>query len=170
MAKYQRVDDAFITPDAGFRKQLHALDPELEVVWDYGSSKWNIYRFPKNDKDPFHMLTVQTQGRTYRELGADILLKLQESDPWRFSTLNQLTAYFDEMDEQNTRRKQRDFMNKIQAIRGEIPNKLRGIPQSQVPKSWEAVAIPISGPVKPVTNIPILSLPKSKRIQRVLSE
>ena len=170
MMKYQRVNDAFLTPDSGFRKQLHALDSELEVVWDYRSSKWNIYRFPKNGKEPFHMMTVQTKDRTYRDLGTDILLKLQESDPWRFSSLKQLTSYFDEMDKQTQRRKQRDFLNRIKDIRSDIPNKMRGIPQVQVPKSWDALAIPIQGKAEPVMNLPIISLPHSTRVRRVLAE
>lgn len=106
---------ATMVPDRGFVKQLHALDDELWPVWDWGAEKWEIWRFPKDGKPEHHVLTVQTQGRTYRELGADILLKLQEGDPKRFTT-QQLFAYFEEMDEQIQRKKRKALSDKIKDI------------------------------------------------------
>jgi len=99
---YRTTCDGVMVADVGFKKQLWALDPELDTVWDWGSNKWEIWRFPgqakkkvkRIDNKAFHMLTVQTQGRTFRELGADILLKLQAGDPTRY-TLKELCAYFD---------------------------------------------------------------------------
>lgn len=105
--------DAAMVPDRGFVKQLHALDPELWPLWDWGANKWEIWRFPRNGQPEFHVMTVQTQGRSYRELGADVLLKLQEGDPTRFTTA-QLIAYFDEMDEQILRRKRKQLKDKIE--------------------------------------------------------
>ena len=61
------------------------------------------------------MLTVQTKKRTYRELGSDILLRLQQFDPWRYSTKD-LMNYFDEMDDQIMRRKRETFRQKIKDI------------------------------------------------------
>jgi hypothetical protein len=104
-----------MVPDRGFTKQLHALDPELNVLWDWGSSKWEIWRFPKDGRDPFHMMTVQTADRTYRELGADVLVSLQKADPWRYST-KELLDYFDELDNQIQRRKRAKFQQKIRDI------------------------------------------------------
>lgn len=105
----------FMIPDKGFTKQLHILDPELEVAWDWGSSKWEIWRFPKNGEEAFHVMTVQTKDRTYRELGADVLLKLQQGDPARFSA-GQFVKYFEEMDNQIRRRKMEDFKQKIRDL------------------------------------------------------
>lgn len=102
-------------PDKGFTKQLHILDPELQVAWDWGSSKWEIWRFPKDGSEAFHVMTVQTKDRTYRELGADVLLKLQHGDPARFSA-GQFVKYFEEMDNQIRRRKMEDFKQKIRDI------------------------------------------------------
>lgn len=102
-------------PDKGFTKQLHILDPELQVAWDWGSSKWEIWRFPKDGSEAFHVMTVQTKDRTYRELGADMLLKLQHGDPARFSA-GQFVKYFEEMDNQIRRRKMEDFKQKIRDI------------------------------------------------------
>jgi len=101
-----------ITPDRGFTKQLHILDEELEVAWDWGSSKWEIWRFPKDGSEAFHIMTVQTKDREYRELGADVLLKLQQGDPARF-TGNQFVEYFEEMDRQQRRRKEQEFRDLI---------------------------------------------------------
>lgn len=102
-------------PDKGFTKQLHILDPELEVAWDWGTSKWEIWRFPKDGYPPFHVMTVQTDQLTYRELGADILLKLQAGDPARF-TKQQLIDYLDELDYQDRRRKMEAFKARIKDI------------------------------------------------------
>lgn len=102
-------------PDRGFTKQLHCLDKEYEVAWDWGSSKWEIWKFPKDGSEAYHVLTVQTKGREYRDLGADILLKLQEGRIERFSP-GQLVKYFEEMDSQMRRKKQKEFLNKIKDI------------------------------------------------------
>lgn len=108
-----------IVPDKGFQKQLHQLDEELEVAWDWGLEKWEIWRFPKSGKDiPYHIMTVQTQGRSYRELGADVLLKLQEIRQDKFSAKN-LIAYLEELDNQERRRKVKAFLDKINAIANE---------------------------------------------------
>ncbi len=104
-----------MVPDRGFTKQLAALDKELKVLWDWGSEKWEIWRFPRDGKEAFHCLTVQTKDKNYRELGSDILLKLQASDPWRYS-LKDLIRYFDEMDNQILRRKRKKFKQKMKDI------------------------------------------------------
>ena len=109
---FGNLGQGIMIPDRGFTKQLHALDPELEVAWDWGSSKWEIWRFPKDGSAPFHILTVQTKDRNYRELGADILLKLQKGDPARFSK-GQLIKYLDELDNQERRRKMEAFKTMI---------------------------------------------------------
>ena len=101
-----------MVPDRGFTKQLHVLDEELEVAWDWGSEKWEIWKFPKNGEEAFHVMTVQTKDREYRELGADILLKLQHGDPTRFSA-GQFVKYFEEMDKQMRRRKEKEFRDLI---------------------------------------------------------
>lgn len=102
-------------PDKGFTKQLHILDPELEVAWDWGAEKWEIWRFPKDGGEAFHVMTVQTKGKGYRELGADVLLTLQKGDPARF-TANQFVEYFEEMDNQARRRKMEAFKQQIKDI------------------------------------------------------
>lgn len=127
--------NAAMVPDRGFRKQLKALDKELEVVWDWGSSKWEIWRIPENGKPPCHMITVETKDKKYRELGADVLLQLQKGDPNRF-TVDQMVAYFDELDRQEQRRRQKDFSNKIRSIAKETFRYAQGIPQIQVPKKF----------------------------------
>jgi len=104
-----------MVPDRGFTKQLHVLDEELEVAWDWGSSKWEIWRFPKDGGEAFHIMTVQTKDREYRELGADVLLRLREGDPARFSA-GQFVKYFEEMDKQVRRRKEKEFRDLITDI------------------------------------------------------
>jgi len=123
-----------MVPDKGFVKQLKCLDKEFDVVWDWGSEKWEIWKFPK-DKDPYHVLTVQTTDRTYRQLGQDILIKLQEGQVWNRYSLNELCSYLEELDNQANRRKMRDFKNKIEAITLETYNYVRGVPQIQVPRT-----------------------------------
>jgi len=113
--EFGNLRQGLMIPDKGFTKQLKVLDEELEVAWDWGSEKWEIWRFPKNGDSPFHMLTVQTKDRTYRELGADILLRLQKGDPARFSK-GELVRYLDELDNQERRRRAKNFKNKLKDI------------------------------------------------------
>ena len=113
---YRRMNDTAMIPDKGFVKQLKTLNKDFEVVWDWGSARWEIWNFPKElGKTPYHVTTIQTQNKSYRELGADVLLNLQWGDTTRFS-LNELVAYFDEMDNQVRRRKAKDFETKISDI------------------------------------------------------
>lgn len=102
-------------PDKGFLKQLKLLKKSYEVVWDWGMEKWQIWDFPKNGGLPGHVATVQTKDRGYRELGADVLLKLQAGDPNKFS-VDELCAYFDEMDNQVRRKRMKEFRAKIESI------------------------------------------------------
>ena len=129
------------------------------MVWDWGYDKWEIWKFPKEGKGiPHHVLTVQTTGRTYRELGTDVLLKLQASRQLDESlTLSQLVAYFDEMDEQLLRRKRKAIQDKIAEITHETfeyIHILRGKPIANTPMSQTC---------------PIFDVPKSVKVQRVIT-
>jgi len=138
---YRAENDAVMVADLGFKKQLRALDPELDVVWDWGSEKWEIWRFPgqkelKKKVDPraHHVLTIQTRGKKFRELGADILLRLQAGDTQKYS-LQQLTSYFDQLDRNIRREKERDLYNKINALNKDTVQYLGQINQP-VPKEY----------------------------------
>ncbi len=127
--------NAGMVPDRGFRKQLKKLDEELEVVWDWGKDKWEIWRLPKEEgRLPVHMLTVETQDKKYRELGADVLLKLQQCDPQRYGSVEKILAYLEEVECQHRRRVERDFRNKIEAAVSDTFNFARGVLQVQVPR------------------------------------
>ncbi len=130
---YRVRNDGYMRPDKGFTKQLKCLDPEFDVVWDWGSEKWEIWKFPVElNREPFHVLTVQTKGKTYRELGTDVLVKLQAGDVWKRYTVDQLCDYLEELDNQVRRRKAKDFQNKIEAITKETFNYSRGVLQIKV--------------------------------------
>jgi len=113
--KFVGLEAGVHIPDRGFTKQLHVLDEELEVAWDWGSEKWEIFRFPKNGEEAHHVMTVETKGKEYRELGADILLKLHAGDPARFSA-GEFVKYFEEMDKQQRRKKEDEFRTLITDI------------------------------------------------------
>ena len=132
--EYRSMNHVEMKPDKGFVKQLKKLNKDFEVVWDWASEKWEIWSFPKElGRDPYHVTTVQGKNKTYRELGADILLNLQWGKPGRF-TLKELTDYFDEMDNQNRRRKMKDFKNKIGDITRETKTYVNTM-LFQVPRS-----------------------------------
>ncbi len=132
---YRRTDDGVMIADVGFKKQLWVLDPELDVVWDWGSTKWEIWKFPgqgrrkrkRVDQLAYHVTTVQTKGRTFRELGADILLKLQAGDMTKYS-LKELVAYFDKMDDNLQREKRRKLRDSIESRSREAAWYLHGNP------------------------------------------
>lgn len=125
-----------MVPDRGFTRQLKALDEELEVVWNWGQNVWEIWRFPKQaGKEPQHLISVTTKDKTYRELGADVLLKLQEGRHLAEMPLEKLVKYFDEVDAQLQRRKRKDFSEKMQAIARYTFNLVHNVPVIQVPSS-----------------------------------
>ena len=63
-----------MVPDKGFTKQLKKIDPELEVCWDWGAEKWEIWCFPTDGRDAYMVTRVQAKGKSYRELGQDVLM------------------------------------------------------------------------------------------------
>ena len=134
----RRRNDVAMVPDRGFTKQLKALDDELEVVWNWGQEFWEIWRFPKEErKKPMHLISVTTKGKTYRELGADVLLKLQQGMHLAEMPLEKLVRYFDELDEQVQRRRRQKFLDRIRDVADYTFELVMGIPIVQVPKSYK---------------------------------
>jgi hypothetical protein len=126
-----------MVPDRGFVKQLKCLNKDFEVVWDYGSVKWEIWCV-REDGPPYHVTTVQTKDRNYRELSTQVLLELQKSMYLnRNLTTDELLDYFEEMDNQIRRRKERDFRNKLQAIASETFLHSAQVLQLSVPRSYK---------------------------------
>lgn len=124
-----------MVPDRGFVKQLKKLRDSYEVVWDAISSRWEIWDFPKGEPGR-HITTVQTKNRSFRELGMDVLLRLQQYS-WERYSVRELCAYLDEMEEQERRRKMKDFKNKIEAVALETYDRVRGVIKLQVPLKWD---------------------------------
>jgi len=120
-----------MTPDKGFRRQLKTLDKELDVVWDWGCEKWEIWKIPKNG--PAYMVSrVQTQGKDYRELGQDVLINLQmhlQIGP------EKILDYLEEHNNQLRRRRQAAFKAKVLAMAQDAWGPLFTL-TSQVPKDW----------------------------------
>lgn len=156
---FRRSSDGVMVADVGFKKQLWALDSELDVVWDWASCKWEIWKFPgqsgkkvkKVDLNAYHIMTIQTNKKTFRELGADILLKLQIGDTHRYS-LKQLVSYFDQMDDNINRAKEKAFRDKIEAISFDTFDYARGVLK---------VSVPRTAPVRPSEEKFLLNVPKT---------
>ena len=156
---FRRTTDGVMVADVGFKKQLWALDPELDVVWDWAGCKWEIWKFPgqagravkRVNHLAHHIMTIQTSKRTFRELGADIILKLQLGDTHKYS-LKQLVSYFDKMDDNITRAKAKAFQNHIEAISLDTFDYARGVLK---------VSVPRTAPVKPSEEKYLLNVPKT---------
>jgi len=136
-------NDSTMVADVGFKKQLWALDPELDVVWDWAANRWEIWRFPgqakvkkkiPNDK-AHHVMKIETKDRNFRELGADVLLKLQAGDTHKFS-LKQLVDYFNQLDDNVLREKERVLKDKISAMTRDFVN-FNYFFKVQVPQSFK---------------------------------
>jgi len=149
--EYRKTNDAVMVADIGFKRQLQVLDPELDIVWS--GSKWEIWRFPGQgskvkklgSKRAVHVMTVQTDGRNFRELGADILLRLQAGDTQRFST-KELCDYFDKMDDNIERAKRKKVDNWFESRMKEVAWFTRGLRVS-VPKRFMGGHV-LAGPSK----------------------
>lgn len=106
----------------GFKKQLWALDKCLDVVWNFIIEKWEVWKFPGQEEkkvklwndQAFHVTTIQTKKKEFRDLGADILLKLQAGDTRKFS-LEQLVQYFNQMEKNLVREKNKRLYENIHA-------------------------------------------------------
>jgi len=132
---YHFADHAVMAPDRGFTKQLKALDPTLEVLWNGISQYWSIWCRPMAGLgEPYHVLDVVTTGKTYRELGQDVLLQLQRSLKWRAEGYD-VIGYLEEHNNQIRRRNEATFRDKIRAISDETFNYVHGVLQVQVPRS-----------------------------------
>lgn len=132
---YRTSHSAIMTPDRGFVRQLKMLNKDFEVVWDWASEKWEIWSLSKSRK-PYHILTVEGKGKNYRELGTDILLNLRKGIYWQSLSAKQICDYLDEMDNQERRRKAKDFQNKIESIANETFDYSRGVIKLQVPRQF----------------------------------
>lgn len=132
---YRTSHSAVMTPDRGFVKQLKMLNKDFEVLWDWASEKWEIWGISRG-REPYHILTVKGKGKTYRELGADILLNLRKGIYWQTLSAKQICDYLDEMDNQERRRKAKDFRNKIESIANETFDFARNVIKLQVPRCF----------------------------------
>jgi hypothetical protein len=126
-------------PDRGFTKQLKCLKDTLEVKWDWGASKWEIWDVPKpGDGKPYHIMTIQTDGKTYRELGSDVLIQMQRNIFMMNNlTTKQICDYLDEMDTQVQRRHERDFRNHLESVALDTFLHAAGVVQIQVPRKYK---------------------------------
>ena len=157
LARRIGVEDASAVADIGFKKQLWALDPELDVVWNHVKCRWEIWRFPgqkekkvKKWNDQAHyVMIVETKTKSFRQLGSDLLLKLQKIDTRKY-TLQQLVEYFDQMDRNIQREKERNLMNQINAMNRELIY-YTAVPKLQVPKEY------------------LFEIPSSLRVKRALA-
>ena len=149
-----------MVPDKGFRRQLKALDKSLEVVWDWGAEKWEIWSFPDDGKLPYHVTTIQTKNRTYRELGADILVSLQQTMSIGYDNI---VKYLDEHNGQIQRRKKQDFMDKISwAVRDNFST-IHSVKGRPIEKLYGAEFLN-RVPILEKKEIPILEVPLVQRI------
>ena len=131
-------NSAEMVPDSGFVRQLKMLCETLEVVWDAVSHVWEIWDFPTDGKEAYLVMRVQTAGKDYRELGTDVLLKMQQNLFFSNNlTPKQVCDYLDEMDTQLVRRKEQDFRNRINAKARDTFLWLMGTPMISVPRSYK---------------------------------
>lgn len=163
--------------DLGFKKQLWALDPELDLVWDGVGEKWEIWKFPHQARKPLkimrsdttHVATVQTKGRSFREVGADVLLKLQAGDTMKFSVA-EIADYLDKMDDNLIRAKRKAFMDEMALIESGTA-KWWGRGEWDVPSSYKIKPseekLVLKVPTKKA-GIYEVKIPKSKKIARGL--
>ena len=135
LSKDWRQRNPVAAPDRGFVKQLKKLNENFEVVWDAGSDKWEIWEFPR-DKAGYHVTTIQTVGKSYRELGQDILLQMQKMLSFNFDA-EKIMDYLLEADRQERRRKKDKFTNEIADIARETFNYAHNVLQVSVPAQIE---------------------------------
>jgi len=143
--------------DMGFKKQLWSLDPALDIVWNHIDNLWEIWRFPGQEKvskkkwtpRAHHVMTIKLKGKKFRDLGADILLKLQMGDTQKFG-LKQIMDFFEQQEMNEQRAKEKNLLNLIHDRNVDFANYV-GRLTKQVPKEY------------------ILETPSTLRVRRTLS-
>ncbi len=130
-------NDAVMVPDKGFTKQLKCLDKDYEVVWNWGQDYWEIWKFPSDGRKAHYVTKVTVKGKTYRELGADVLLRLEEARRMNDLPLNTVINYLNELDDQEQRRSEKNFRARINAIARETFDMVRGVVKIQVPRKFK---------------------------------
>ena len=93
-----------------------------------------------------HVMTVQTGKRSFRELGADIILNLQAGDTRRFST-KELCNFFDDMDDKIKREKVKKVEDWFDSRRREVAWYTRGL-RVTVPKRFLVGSVMLEGPAQ----------------------
>lgn len=136
-AQSRTLNDVEKVPTKGFKRQLATIDPNLDVVFNQGTFKWEIWSFPDFGQ-PYLVMTVQTKNKTYKELSQQVLLQMQ----YNVFTANNLTAkqvcaYLEEMEAQEAKRKEKEFKNKIEAISLETFSFSHEILSVQVPQAYK---------------------------------
>ena len=141
----------------GFKKQLWVLDKALDVVWNEAIKRWEIWKFPGQEEkkkkfwndQAFHVMTVQTKEKDYRQLGTDVLLSLQKGDTRKFS-VKQLADYFEAMDRNIMREREKKFLDEVHARNKDW--------------AWYATAVR-----QPVPREYIFETPSTLRVQRAIA-
>ena len=149
-----------MVPDRGFLKQLKVLDPTLEVVWDWGAEKWEIWCFPTDGRLPYHVTTVQTTNRSYRELGADLLVSLQQAMHLGYDNV---IKYLDEHNNQILRRKRQSFLDKVQWATRDNYSTLYGVKGKPIAQLFGAEFLNHI-PILKKKEVPVLKVPLAQRI------
>lgn len=73
-------------PDSGFIKDLHAIDPQLDIFWDAIFNDWVIIR---------HGMTGNHEIAHYKTLDNRVLASLYEGDLWRRKNPKEFEEYID---------------------------------------------------------------------------
>ena len=82
-----------------FEKELRSLDESLVLYFNFKKKRWEIYYENKNFKYlPFHVLTIETPNKNYREPDSGILAYLRQIDTWK---IRNFPHYMDGIEEQN---------------------------------------------------------------------
>ena len=144
--EFRVTDDSVMIADMGFKKQLWSLDPELDVVWDWGTNNWEIWQFPGQgdkkkkvmDHRAYYVMKVQGENKSFRQLGADILLTLQKNDNNRFSA-KQIEDYLLKQEENRRRAINNRLMDKIGSITLDARDYMRGVLKIQVPRKYQVI-------------------------------
>jgi len=118
------------------------------------------------------MMTVQTKDRSFRQLGADIIIQLQASDPRRYS-LDELVNYFDAMDDNLQRAKAKDLTNMIDSVTSENLDYIRGVMKRQVPLGYSIKPgenkFLLKVPLKEAVNKYVINVPKERKVINALT-
>lgn len=129
------------SPDIGFVRELHRLDPHLYVTWNKSKERWIIVERGYQTGLDHIVMKVEDEGGGYRPLDSRTITLLKAAR-WKWNKgIKEFEKRLREEEDQEKAQQEKDFFDECHSIGDWYALQMMGIPHSQVPKKYEEVQV-----------------------------